>query len=312
MILLKKAIVTGANGFIGKHLVKELVDKNVKIFAVDKDTLQKSDDLSVSGKLAYIKCELSEIARLYNLISDRDIDVVYHLAWDGVKPDLRNDFSRQVANIEYSLELIKIAKKIGVKRVILLGSTMEYMYNSKPIDEYALPTPQNAYGSAKLATRYLCAQLAKDLGLDYIYGVTTSVYGIGREDNNVIYYTIQKLLSGAKPSLTRLEQKWDFIHINDLVLALHLLGDCNNPRSFYPIGKGDNLPLSKFVYIVRNLIDKKLPLGIGEVPYADDKLPSSCIDTRYLEEDIGFKANISFEEGIKELIHYYEKKKVDC
>lgn len=301
---MRKAIVTGATGFIGRHLIKELLNNDTKVFAVDRAE-SNTDLLPVSENVAFIECELSEIMRLSCLITEKDIDIIYHLAWEGVQPDSRDAFSKQTANIEYSLNCIRSAKEIGVKRIVLLGSTMEYLYNSKPIDESAIPTPQNAYGSAKLATRYLCAQLAKDLNLDLIYCAATSVYGVGREDNNVIYYTIKKLLSGVKPSVTKLEQKWDYIHIKDLAAALCAIGQCEKTRSFYALGNGDNLPLSHFIYMIRDLIDKNLLLGIGEVPYNSDKLPSSCIDTSALREDTGFEARTEFKDGIAEMIEYY-------
>lgn len=306
---MRKAIVTGSNGFIGKHLVEELLKNKVKVFAILKSE-NNSIPLEIlnHNDIEVIKCDLDNINLLKSIVPEKDIDILYHLAWDGVKPDSRNNLSKQTKNIEYSMNCIKTAKELGVKKVVLLGSTMEFALSKGPINEETAPTPQTAYGSAKIATRYLCEQLSKDLGLHFIYCVVTSVYGVGREDDNVIHYTIKKLLRQEKPFLTKLTQKWDFIHVKDLVRALVAIGISDTKRGFYSVGRGENKPLSMYIGTVSNLIDESIPLGIGEVEYDNNIIPSSCIDTTYLEQDLGFKANIDFEEGIKEVIEYYRRK----
>ena len=145
--------------------------------------------------------------------------------------------------------------------------------------------PQNAYGAAKVAARYLCGELASSLGLPMVYMVFTGIYGVGREDKNVLFYTIDSLLRGQRPSVTRLEQRWDFVQIDDAVSALIAGGEKGKAGAFYAVGNGDNRPLAEFLYIVRDLIDPALPLGVGDVPYKDSRLPNSAIDTTALQAD---------------------------
>ncbi len=306
---MKKAMVTGATGFVGNNLVKKLLSKGIGVIAIVRDRTQAVNTLPKCNSIDIVECDLQEIAKLGNVNIDKDVDVLYHLAWDGVATDHRNNFSLQLTNVGYSLNCIVAAKEIGIRRVIFLGSTMEYAYNEKPIDETVVATSESAYGRAKIASRNLGAQLANNLGLEFVYAVTTSVYGIGREDNNVIYYVIDKLLNNEKPSLTKMEQKWDFIHINDLTEALFSLGRCEKVRDFYAIGKGDNLPLLNFILMIRDMINPSLPLGLGEVPYTSNNLSSSCINTSALKADTGFEARIDFREGIKEVIDYYRVNK---
>lgn len=153
-----------------------------------------------------------------------------------------------------------------------------------------------------MATQYLCKQFAKDNGVDFVYAVITGIYAEDRIDNNVISYVIRKLLKKEKPSLTRLEQLWDYIYIDDAVEALYLVAQKGKDGKTYAIGCGDNWPLKKYIEIIHKLIDSSLPLGIGEVPYVDGKLPSSCIDLSELQKDTGFIPRVKFEEGIVKII----------
>ena len=114
--------------------------------------------------------------------------------------------------------------------------------------------------------------------------------------------SIRKLLKGEMPELTAGEQLWDYIHINDLVEAMYCIAYKGRDGAFYSIGHGDNWPLYKYIEIIHKQIDSSLPIGIGEIPYEDERIPSSCMDLSTLESDTGFSPKIPFETGIQEVI----------
>lgn len=303
---MKKVIITGADGFIGSNFVKKLVENQIEVWAVIYP--QSKTKHRISG-LRGVHCVEADISELNIRIEEfpREADAFYHFAWQGVNADERNDLELQLANIDLCLQAIKLAANLGVHKFILPGSTSEYLYYGKPINEFAIPSPQNAYGSVKVALRYLAEQYARQLKVSFIYVVITGIYAADRKDNNVIFYTIDKLLRGEKPSVTKLEQLWDYVNIQDVVEALSLIGAKGKNGVFYAIGHGDNQPLYKYIEIIRDYIDGSLPLGIGEVPYANDRLPSSCIDLTKIYEDTGFIPKVNFEDGIKEVIDMMKK-----
>lgn len=298
------AIVTGADGFIGSHFLKFLNDINIPVIALVMKDSKNIRSISSLKNTTIMEFDLKDYRERNFPLPSNSGAAFYHLAWSGVSPESRSSVEKQLINLELSLNALKLAKQVHAERFITLGSTMEYLYAGKSINDKALPTPQNAYGATKLAVRYICQEFAKQEGIPFIYAVATGVYGIGRLDNNVITYTALKLLHKERPSLTRLEQLWDYIHINDLVEALYLIGEKGHPGAFYAIGHGDNCPLSQYIQVIHNLIDPKLPLGIGDIPYTTQQLPSSCVDLTSLQCDTGFKPKVSFEKGAKELIDY--------
>uniref|UniRef100_UPI0040564FB2 NAD-dependent epimerase/dehydratase family protein n=1 Tax=Acetatifactor sp. TaxID=1872090 RepID=UPI0040564FB2 len=303
---MKKVIITGADGFIGSNFVKKLVENHIEVWAVIYPQSKTKD--RING-LEGVHCIEADISELGNRIKEfpREADAFYHFAWQGVNADERNDLELQLGNIDLCLQCIKLAADLNVRKFILPGSTSEYLYYGKPINEFALPSPQNAYGSVKVALRYLAEQYARQLKVSFVYVVITGIYAADRKDNNVIFYTIDKLLRGEKPSITKLEQLWDYVNIQDVVDALALVGAKGQDGAFYAIGHGDNQPLYKYIEIIHDYIDKSLPLGIGDVPYANDRLPSSCIDLTKIYEDTGFIPKVNFEDGIKEVIDMMKK-----
>ena len=84
--------------------------------------------------------------------------------------------------------------------------------------------------------------------------------------------------------------------------ALYLLITKDVDGKVYPIGHGDNWPLKNYIMIIRDLIDKNAPLGIGEIPYQSTERPSSCMDLTAMQRDVGFVPKVPFEEGASRMI----------
>lgn len=307
---MEKVIISGADGFIGYHFMKCLMRENVQVWAILHPKSQNKKKVYSLKEIHCIECEIHEL-KLYSEHFPKAADAFFHFAWQGVNSMERDDMELQLKNIDLCLDAIRFASAIGVHKFILPGSTSEYLYYGKPINESALPSPQNSYGSVKVAVRYLAEQFAKQCKINFIYVVITGIYAADRKDNNVIFYVIDKLLHQEKPSVTKLEQLWDYVNIQDVVEALTLIGDKGQAGAFYTIGHGDNQPLYQYIEEIHQYIDPTLSIGIGEVPYANDRLPSSCVDLTRLYEDTGFVPKVSFESGIKKVIDRMKKEITD-
>lgn len=298
---MKKVLITGADGFIGKNLVDRMLNAGKEVFAIVYPGNKMYSEYK-NVMLHISELDLKQIMEHVEVFPN-DIDVMYHFAWIGVNPELREKLELQLQNISMTVECLKFAKALGIARLVLPGSTNEYLYYGKPINKFALPSPENAYGAVKIAIRYLCSNYANRNNIEFIYAIITGIYAAERKDNNVIYYTIDKLLNGESPSLTRLEQLWDYVYIDDVINALHLIGEKGKAGAVYAIGHGDNWPLMNYIDIIHQLIDPSIPLGIGEKEYSESKMPASCIDLTDIERDVGFKPKVNFKEGIRRVIN---------
>ena len=297
---MKRVIVTGADGFLGKNLVYKLLENNIEVWAVVYPSNNIYENISEKN-LHVISMDLMDVNEHIEQFQ-YGIDVMYHFAWQGVRPELRDDMEVQMRNIEMTTKCMVFASELGVKKIVMPGSTNEYLRYGKPINKDAVPSPMNAYGATKVALRYLCGQYAKQNKMEFIYTIIAGIYAADRKDNNVIFYTIDKLLKKEKPSLTKLEQLWDYVYIDDVIDALIATGQKGRDGAVYAIGHGDNWKLSNYIHIIHEKIDPTLPLGIGDVPYDSDILPCSCIDLSDIKKDTGFEPQIGFEEGITRVI----------
>ncbi len=297
---MEKVLVTGADGFIGRKLVKKLLEEGKEVLGIvypGNNVFAKDENPKLIIKCMDLNQVMNHVREFPN-----DIDVMYHFAWVGIRPEQRPLFDVQMININITIECMKMASAIGIKKVIFPGSTNEYLYYGKPLNKDARPSPNNAYGAAKVALRYLCSDFADKNNISFIYTIIAGIYSADRKDENVIYYTIDKLLHGEKPILTKLEQLWDYVYIDDVTEALYCIGEKGKKNAVYAIGHGDNWALSNYIQIIHQKINPLLPLGIGDIPYSNDVLPSSCIDLTDITNDTGFVPKIDFDSGIEMVI----------
>lgn len=299
---MKKIIITGANGFMGKHLAQKYLEEQCDVYCL----VQKGATVNFNNAKV-IEFDLDKIEEIESLLPV-DADVLYHLAWAGVSTTYKNDYSIQSQNIAYTLGVLEMASRIRCKKVICPGSVSEYAISDSRVDGLSRPCPADMYSACKASARIICDMYAKQHGIDFVWALITSIYGPGREDNNIITYSIKAFLSKEKPSFTKLEQQWDYLYIDDLINALYLLGVSKTTQDTYVIGSGKEQSLAKYIEIVRDMIDPSLEMGIGELPYKTARVDNSIVDISALQRDTGFEPSVDFKEGIRRTIEYFRKK----
>ena len=299
---MNQVLITGADGLIGRHLAEKLLSEGKEVYGVVSPGSAAREDLRRPVQIHLREMDLNEAEQDVSAFPAGEIDVMYHLAWTGVKPEDRDNFDLQMKNVNMTMNSIALAAALGIRRIVFPGSANSYLYCGQPLDRNATPSPSDAYGAVKIALKYLCGAYARKYDIDFIYTVLSGVYAPDRCDNNVISYTVNKLLRGERPVYTKLEQLWDYIYIDDAVEALSLVGEKGKKNAVYVIGHGNRWELRRYIEIIHHAIDGSLPLGIGELPYKGDRKPGICVDLTDLQRDTGFVPRISFEDGIARVI----------
>ena len=301
---MKTAVVTGANGLLGKEIVEKLSKEGYIIYCIDIKFDKELIDNSADNKIL-IECDMDNIGDLEINISP---DLFYHLAWEGVSTKYKNYHSIQIRNLKYSIDCFAFANQIRSKKFVFLGSASEYAYSDKAIDgKSVVPAPCDEYSAVKACAHIYLQLLAKQHGLPYVRVILPSIYGGKRADANIITYTIQELLNKRKPAFTKLEQLWEYVYIDDAINALYKIGEKGISGRSYPVGWNRSRKLAEYIYIIRDIIDPKLDLGVGEKPYKTGRVDNCIMDTSITIEDIDFEPQIPFEEGIRKTIDFIRK-----
>lgn len=300
---MKRVVITGPTGSIGIALINKLVNEGVKVIAVCRPGSKRIERIPNNELVSVVECGLEEISKLSDMIKEK-CDIFYHFAWDGTFGNSRNDMEMQNNNVKYALDAVRVAKELRCSKFIGAGSQAEYGRVEGTLTNTTPAFPENGYGIAKLCAGQMTRILCEQLGIEHIWTRILSIYGPYDGENTMIMSVIGKLLKGAKPSLTAGEQMWDYLYSKDVANAFYLIAQKGKSGSIYCLGGGKARPLREYVEILRDEIDKDLPLGIGDIPYGDKQVMHLCADIDNLVEDTGFKTQYSFEEGIKETIEW--------
>lgn len=297
---MKKVILTGATGFIGRHLTQRLLKENAEVIAVTMEGDPMVGQMHELG-VRTVTCNLSDIGHLPELINDRDIDCIFHLAWQGVSDAYAKNPEVQLNNTRAVLDCILAAKEMRIKRFLGAGSlheteAMVEMNLNRPITNMGF-----MYKSSKLAAHYMGKALAGANGIEFLWPIITSTYGEGERSFRIINTVVRALLNGESPATSEGKQLYDFVHIEDVANALYLIGEKGRDGENYIIGSGTVKPLREYLEELNKIVNPDIPIAFGKITANVIFLPESAFDNSTLVRDTGFSPTVSFSEGIKRM-----------
>ncbi|HCA04775.1 MAG TPA: epimerase [Ruminococcaceae bacterium] len=296
---MKKAIVTGANGFVGSHLCAELCKNDVEVIAVIKDENENIDNIRDLNGLSVVYCGLDSIESLKDKISEGDFDVFYHFAWVGSAGPLRCDEEIQLKNALWTAKALRVADSLGCKRFVNAGSIMEKETYTAVYAQDSAPGLPYIYGAGKLAARAICKPIANSLNIDLCWAVITNAYGAGEFSPRFVNSTIRKIIANEPLQFTAATQNYDFIYIDDVARAFFAIGEHGKPNREYTIGSGNARPLKEFILEMQRELAPDLTPVFGDIPFTGVNMPLEAFDTSAIENDCGFKPAISFAQGAR-------------
>lgn len=292
---MKNVIITGANGFVGYWLVRELSKHNICITAIIKDENENISMLSDIPCLDIVYCDLAELQSLPEKLNGKSYDTFYHIAWIAAGGEGRANYAIQLQNVKYACDAVEVAAKLGCKKILFAGTITEKLTES--IDRLSTAT-NNIYGIVKNTTHSLVKVLAKRFGIDYVWMRFANLYGPYSINGNIVGYTIKELLSGNDATFGPAQQPYDLLYIEDLARAAYLLGEKALEKDCYYLGCGDVRPLSEYLTAIGHICGYPEKIKIGVRPDDGTRYDASWFDISDLKNDTGYTPVFTLEEGV--------------
>lgn len=304
----KKILVTGGRGFIGSHVVENLIVKrNVpkeKIIIPDS----KTDDLRF-------------IENCRRLIHDNKIDVIIHLAArvGGVGYSSARPATQYYDNIQMDLNIVEAAKDAGVEKIVLISSACAYPRDaSYPLQEEEIwdgpPQETNrAYGVAKRIMLIQAEAYTQQYGMNIPVVVPSNAYGpcdnFHPEYSHVIPSLIRKCLEQKSPLVV-----WgdgaptrDFLYAKDFAEGVVLAAEKMNSRDgWVNLGSGVETRISDLAETIVKLTGYK-----GQIVYDTNKpngQPKRSVGIKKAQRLLGFEPKYPLEQGLQETITWYKER----
>lgn len=298
---MKKAIVTGANGFIGKTLVRALLVNEYEVVALD---IHFDEDLERNPSVTCVNVLGKEVAALKESIPEAEYDCFFHLAWAGTSGPARADYEVQLNNVKLTCDYILLCKEIGCKRVVYASSINEMETYEYLQSDDIQPAGGYIYGTGKMAAHLMGETVSYLNGVEFLPVIITNIYGVGEKSARMIYTSINKLIHKEHCSFTAGYQTYDFIYITDAINSIIAVAEKGKAFNRYYIGSGEPKPLREFLIEMKSIVDPEAEIGLGDIPFKGVDISYDQFDLKKVEKDTGYKNQISFAEGIRMTAEY--------
>ena len=294
---MESAVVTGANGFVGGALVRDLLVNGIEVYAAvhggNRSNLEDAKGLHV------IDFDVTDASGLLGKIPRGACDTFYDFAWDGSAGQKRADVGLQLDNARWTVDALRVSKELGCRRFLHAGSIMEHETMAAGYKDGNRPGQGYIYGCGKVAAHIMCMAVAAQIDTELVWPEITNAYGPGERSPRLVNTTIRKCIDGVSPQFTAGTQNYDFVYIDDAARAFRLIGEKGMPFTEYLIGSSTARPLREFLIEMHDAIAPYLDFVFGDVPFTGVDLPLSAFDCSKTERDTGFRAEVSFAEGCR-------------
>jgi nucleoside-diphosphate-sugar epimerase len=299
-----RCLVTGATGHLGSHLVRLLVREGHEVDVLVRRTSALWRLGDAAGRIRLVHGSLADLTTARNDIHAAAPEVVFHLAWQGVSRDQREEAEQILTNVTGSLNLLEWVIAAGCRCFVGVGSQAEYGPYDLPLHEDLPPRPTTAYGTAKLCTGWLARKLCEIHDVRCVWLRLLATYGPADDERHLIPTVIRELLARRRPALTAGQQRWDYLYVEDAADAIYRAACTADAQGFYNLASGAAYSVREVSERIRDLIDPALPLGLGEVPYPPQQLMRLEADIGRLATT-GFRTKVSLDEGLRRTVSWY-------
>lgn len=309
----KHCLVTGGAGFIGSHLVDQLLEKGANVRVLDNlvnGTLQNLLQHDSNNKFSFMRGSITDPLDVERAMTD--IDVVFHLACLGVRHSINHPYANHRVNSEGTLFLLNAAHRNKVSRFIHCSSSEVYgTAVHVPMPEEHPTHPCTVYGASKLAGEAYARAYYTTYGLDTVIIRPFNTFGPRAhhegDAGEMIPKSIVRALNGKEILIFGDgRQTRDFTYVEDTARGLIAAAECEAITG-QTLNIGSNFEIS-----IKSLAEKLLEM-IGNkqarITYTPDR--PGDVDRLYADSHkftslTGWKSTIDFETGLKKTIAFFK------
>jgi UDP-glucose 4-epimerase len=297
----RRVAVTGATGFLGGHVLKQLQAANATVIAIvdRKRAHSRHDWAAASQTLETIWFDQPN--QIVAAVRSAMPDYVVHLhavvtterSTEAVKNTLESNFLP-------SLDLMFACRELKVKRLILLGSGEEFGPVTGPFDDFTIPDPPSPYGASKAAITCYAKMFNRSFQLPVTVLRPSVVYGPFQAPRMLVPQVMTALLEGREIAVTEGRQTRDFIHVEDVARGILCALDAEgiDGRS-YNLGSGEVVTVKDCLTRIEAITGRAGLIQYGAIPYKSGEIFSyePLVEKTYAALD--WRPLLSLTEGLK-------------
>lgn len=312
-----KAVVTGGAGFIGSHIVDELLKREIETIVIDNFSTGSIENLNqnLDNKLLHvIDGDARDID--YLLRDPEDIDVVFHeAAIASVVRSITEPLVVHDVNVNMTLKVMNFCVKNKVSRFVFASSAAVYgKIGDSKASEKMVCQPISPYGASKLSIENYLYSYYHSFGLPFVALRYFNVYGPRQKLNEysgVITIFANQLLAGKQPTIFGDgNQVRDFVHVRDIVKANMLAMESDYATgNVFNVASGSSTSVLELFKTIRE-ITKRHDIEPTFKPLRPGEVKIGLSDIQKIKRALDFEANYPKKEGLDEVVQFIKKKSI--
>ncbi len=280
---MKRVLVTGASGFIGRQALGPLVERGFEVHAVSKESTVEAEGVT------WHHADLLDAEARKKLINDVKPTHVLHFAWIAT-PGVYWTSPLNAEWLEATKDLLRLSQEQGVMRFVASGTCME-------APEYSTP-----YGEAKTAAK---AAVVNAEGISTAWGRIFFLYGPYEHPKRLVPAVINALLKDEPALCTHGKQVRDFLHVQDVASAFVALLD-SDVTGIVDIGSGVPVTIEDVVMEIGKQIGKPQLIQLGAIEAPANEPASLVAKIERIQNEVGWKPQFSLKAGIADAIEWWK------
>lgn len=305
---MKKVLLTGSTGLIGKYAIEPLLEAGFEVFAVstkgrgnrkeERENLSTIRPFNHSTNINWIQADLLNFSDIKRIFEEVKPDYLLHFAWD-TRPGIYLEDNSNFDWLKSSLEMLKQFKAQGGKRAVFAGTCFEYEFEYEtigaPLKEDAKLNPTSTYAKCKNHLRELSELYSAKNDLSFGWGRIFYVYGENEQEKRLIPFVIKTLSENNEFKTSSGDLIKDYMFAGDIAGAFVKFLD-SNVEGCVNICAGIPVTVADMALTIARKIGKEHLVKLEPKP---SKEPGRILgDNTRLTKEVGFVPKYSLSEGI--------------
>lgn len=297
---LKRVLLTGAGGFIGRHCLPILHDAGFEVHALSRDQRESGNGVH------WHSVNLFEDGAAERLLAEVRPTHLLHLAWYA-EPGRYWNAPENFQWVRASLALLQAFAEQGGQRVVMAGTCAEYDWHHGWCSEEVTPlVPATVYGTCKHSLQAMLASYSRQYELSSSWGRIFFLYGPHEHPSRLVSSVIRSLLRGEPALCSSGEQVRDFMHVADVASVFVALLD-SGVQGPVNIASGEAMAIRDVVERIAAKLGHPELLKLGARPVSAQEPPLLLADVRRLKNELGWQPAVSLDSGLEQTIAWWRK-----